>query len=238
MKRYQVQILCLITSLSILSSNQVLGIENVTVWSSKLEPKSYHWKVESMNLNKLNISEQYFDTRLIGAANMEGGDVEILVQSLPDSNFNFFTGDRLKIHIFVEGDAGVMHVDYNSDYNLIILPLTMNDTDFFNLMLENIDYLENLTQSNYLDHHELDNLFTMSFSHKNTFSVNYTWNIETGFLEKKIVLAGSGNKIVVVPGKGKVFSIGNGYNFNIIQIGLVLSILSIIVILVKKSIDR
>ena len=219
-----------------LVSYQTAGIENETIWSSKFDTKSYHWKAETMNLDKQNVSERYFDTRLIGAANMEGGDIEISVQQLPGPNFNFFLGERLELDIGIEGDAAIIQETYNSDYNLFILPIRMNGSNFFDMILDNISYLENLTQSTYIDYSELDDLFTLSFIYMTTLSVNYTWNIESGFMEKKIIQAESGNKIIIIPGKGKVFSIGNDYNFNFIQLGIGILIFYFILIIIKNRI--
>jgi hypothetical protein len=182
-----------------------------TIWASQLESeKEYHWKAEKSELRDLEGNEKY--THGIGGINVEGGDNEISLHSIPSSTFDFFKGDRLNISITVEHDMIIglePQVSLNStDWWLLILPLTMNKISFFDILFSEIDLLENLTQSSYIDSDIGKFEAWATFHHNNIHSIEYRWDVRTGFLILKEVSIPSGEKLIIVAGKG----IGFGFD--------------------------
>jgi hypothetical protein len=181
-----------------------------TIWSSILESeKRYHWKAEKSEIRDLTGSEKY--THGVGGMNIGGGDNEIYLRSVPNSTFDFFKGDRLNISITVERDMVIglePQESLNStDWWLLILPLTMNEISFFDLLFSEIYLLENLTQSTYIDSDVGKFEAWATFEHNNLHSIEYRWDIQTGFLILKKVSTPSGKQLIIVPGKGIGFGI-------------------------------
>jgi hypothetical protein len=190
----------------------------------------YHWKAVKSELSGLETEERYAaDNReswaLVGGINLPNGGIRSKICSLPSVNFNFFNGSRLDVEYTIEGDTGPHLTVNGSDFHLLLLPLRMDGICFFDLLFNDIPLLENLTHSTYLNS-SISNLKAVAwFKYNHIHDVKYEWDIHTGFLSRKEVIAPSGLQLVVIPGKGSGFIDENRFisgwslGFSLIVIG-------------------
>ncbi|MFX1296370.1 MAG: hypothetical protein ACFFD2_16145 [Promethearchaeota archaeon] len=141
MKRIQYVITALIGLLALQSI--VIG-ECSTEWSPTISVSTFNWKA---TVNQLRDNNLYNNINFLGSINLPGGGIRVHLQSKPPENFKFFNGDRLNLSIVVEGDMVISVDKYESDYHLLILPIEINGTGFFEFLFEQTELLENLTQS-------------------------------------------------------------------------------------------
>ncbi len=208
----------------ILISQSIMLVEGSTEWSASISTSPYHWK---STLNKFSDADLYPDGELVGGINSPGGDIQILLRSIPSNNFNFFEGDRLDFLIGLEGDVAIDVSKSNSDYHLLILPINVNGTNFFELLFEQTELLQNLTHSIYINSSIVNDIATLNFKFNNTLDVRYEWDITTGLLTRKSVISPSGPKLIMVPGIGRRFMAIPSYSLLIIYLSTIIGILII-----------
>ncbi|KKM00178.1 hypothetical protein LCGC14_1807020 [marine sediment metagenome] len=184
--------------------NSVLFIEGSTQWSETVSTGSYHWKSTSNQLSSVGL---YIESELIGGSTSLGGDIEIYMFSIPINNFSFFEGDRLDCMISLEGDAVIQVGDLTSDYHLLVLPISANGANFFELLFEQTELLENLTHSIYINSSVVNDIAALNLKYNNTLDVRYEWDITTGLLTRKSVTSPSGLKLIIIPGIGRRFGL-------------------------------
>lgn len=168
----------------------------------------------------------------MGGINSPGGDIQIQVYSIPTNNFSFFEGDRLDFWISLEGDVAISVSRFNSDYHLLILPIAVNGTNFFELLFEQTELLENLTHSIYINSSIFNEIAALNLKYNGTLDVRYEWDITTGLLTRKSVISPSGLKLIIVPGIGRRFMFIPTYYPPIIYLSIIIGIL---IILHKKT---
>lgn len=232
-----VTILCFYPSVSFSTAS--------TTWSSDIkEGKSYHWKAKKSELRDLESNETY--DHGVGGINVPGGDNEISLKSLPSQEFDFIGGDRLNVSITVEGDMGIydhreenpqsqyyIEFQYLTDWCLLILPIEVNGTNFFELLFREEELLENLTQAAFISSEISESKAQAQFEYNKIHELIYEWDLNTGFLKRKEVTAPSGKQLLVVPGEGSGFNAGPIHGIGIIS--FVFSIITIGGILKKKK---
>ncbi len=180
-------------------------------WSSAIAVNSeYHWRAAKSELRDLKTEEQYAaDTveswSLVGGINLPNGGIRLELRSPSPSDFNFFNGSRLNIDCTIEGDTGPHLTDDGSDFHLLLLPLKMDNTSFFELLFSEKHLLENLTHSIYLNSSISNSKAAVWLKYNQIHDVKYEWDITTGLLSRKEVTAPSGLQLVVIPGKGLGF---------------------------------
>jgi hypothetical protein len=209
----------------ILTSQSILFVKGYTEWSTSISTSQYNWK---STLNQFSGTGLYSDGELVGAINSQGGDIQIHVYSIPSNNFSFFEGDRLDFWISLEGDVAIEVSKFNSDYHLLILPIEVNGTNFFELLFEQTELLENLTHSIYINSSILNDIATLNLKYNDTLDVRYEWDITTGILTRKSVISPSGLKLVIVPGIGRRFMFIPTYYPAIIYLSIIIGILFIL----------
>lgn len=209
----------------ILISQSIMLVEGSTEWSASISTSPYHWK---STLNKFSDADLYPDGELVGGINSPGGDIQINLKSIPSNNFNFFEGDRLDFLIGLEGDVAIEVSKFNSDYHLLILPINVNGTNFFELLFEQTELLQNLTHSIYINSSIVNDIATLNFKFNNTLDVRYEWDITTGLLTRKSVISPSGPKLIIVPGIGRRFLFIPTYYPAIIYLSIIIGILIIL----------
>ena len=153
------------------------------------------------------------------------------MKSIPRDNFSFFEGDRLDFWATVEGDIGIYVGKFTCDYHLLILPISVNGTNFFELLFEQTGLLENLTHSIYTNSSISNSIAVLNLRYNGSLDVRYEWNITTGLLTRKLVISPSGLKLIVVPGLGIGFMFIPTYYPVIIYLSIIIAIL----IIVKKT---
>jgi len=94
---------------------------------------------------------------------------------------------------------------FSNDYHLLILPINVNGTNFFELLFGQTELLENLTHSIYINSSISNNNAVLSLKYNNSLDVRYEWDITTGLLKRKSVISPSGLQLIVVPGLGSGF---------------------------------
>ena len=214
----------------ILTSQSIMLVEGSTVWSSSISNSIFNWK---STLNKLS-GTGYSDGELVGGINSPGGDIQIEVYSIPSNNFSFFEGDRLDFWISLEGDVAITVSKFKSDYHLLILPIDVNGSNFFELLFEQTELLENLTHSIYLNSSISDGVAALNLKYNDSLDVRYEWNIATGLLTKKSVVSPSGFKLIIVPGVGRRYTSIPTYYPLIIYFSIIIGIL----IILQKNLKR
>jgi len=194
-------------------------------WSPDITTKYYHWNAVKSELRSLKTAEQYHDIYLIGGINLQGGGTAIYLQIEPPMSFNFFNGSRLTIHINVEGDISIVPLNYNSDYPLLLLPISMNNVSFFQQLFNDTELIENLTKATYTSSSITDTTAIVNVKYNEILDVQYKWKTSTGILVRKEVTAPSGKKLVVTTGRGLI---APGWTFSI-------ELITILVILGSRS---
>jgi hypothetical protein len=180
-------------------------------WSPSITANTeYHWKASKSELRDLKTEERYAtDSReswtLIGGINLPNGGIRLELRSPPSTGFNFFNGSRLNFRCTIEGDTGPHLTVNGSDFHLLILPLTMNNISFFDHLFKEITLLENLTHASYLNSSISISHATVWLKYNEIHDVKYEWDITTGLLSRKEVIAPSGLRLVIIPGKGLGF---------------------------------
>ena len=208
----------------ILMSQSILLVKGSTEWSASISTSHYNWK---STLNKLS-GTGYSDGELVGGINSPGGDIQIRVYSIPSNNFSFFEGDRLNFWISLEGDVAITVSKFKSDYHLLILPINVNGTNFFELLFEQTELLENLTHSIYINSSIINGIAALNLKYNDSLDVRYEWNIATGLLTKKSVVSPSGFKLIIVPGVGRRYTSIPTYYPLIIYFSIIIGILIIL----------
>jgi len=206
----------------ILTSQFIIFAKCSTEWSVSISTSTFHWK---STLNQLSGTGLYSDGELIGGINSPGGDIQIHVYSNPSNNFSFFEGDRLDFYIALEGDIAIEVSKFNSDYHLLILPINVNGTNFFELLFEQTELLQNLTHSIYINSSIINDIAALNLKYNSTFDIEYQWDITTGLLMKKSVISLSGLKLIIVPGIGRRFMAIPSYSLSIIYLSIIIGIL-------------
>jgi len=180
-------------------------------WSSAITVNTeFHWKASKSELRDLKTEERYAADNLeswtlIGGINLPNGGIRLELRSPPPMDFNFFNGSRLDIDCTIEGDTGPHLTDDGSDFHLLLLPLKIDNTSFFELLFNEVQLLENLTHSTYLNSSISNSTAAVWLKYNQIHDVKYEWDITTGLLSRKEVTAPSGLQLVVIPGKGVGF---------------------------------
>ena len=208
----------------ILTSQFIIFAKCSTEWTASISTSHYNWK---STLNQFSDTDLYPDGELVGGINSPGGDIQIKLKSIPSNNFSFFEGDRLDFSIGLEGDIAIEVSKFNSDYHLLILPINVNGTNFFELLFKQTILLENLTHSIYINSSISNEFAVVTFKYNDTLDVTYEWNITTGLLTRKSVISPSGLKLIVVPGRGIGFIAIPTYYPSIIYLSIIFGILII-----------
>ena len=208
----------------ILTTQSIKFVVGSTEWSDSVSTTNYNWK---STLNKLS-GTGYSDGELVGGINSPGGDIQIQVYSIPSNNFSFFEGDRLDFWIGLEGDVAITVSKFKSDYHLLILPINVNGTNFFELLFEQTELLQNLTHSIYINSSISDDVAALNLKYNNSLDVRYEWSITTGLLTRKSVSSPSGFKLIIVPGVGRRYTSIPTYYPLIIYFSIIIGILIIL----------
>jgi len=209
----------------ILTTQSIIIVEGSTEWSASISTSTFNWKSA---LNQFSNTGLYSDGELVGWINSPGGDIQIQVYSIPSNNFSFFEGDRLNFWISLEGDVAITVSKFKSDYHLLILPIDVNGTNFFELLFEQTELLENLTHSIYLNSSISDGVAVLNLKYNDSLDVRYEWSITTGLLTRKSVISPSGLKLIIVPGLGRRYMFIPTYNPLIISLSIIIGILIIL----------
>jgi len=209
----------------ILTIQSIMLVEGSTEWSTVISASTFNWK---STLNQFSDTALYPDWELVGGINGPGGDIQIHVHSFPNNNFSFFDGDRLDFGITLEGDVAIEVSKFKSDYHLLILPIGVNGTNFFELLLEQTELLENLTHSIYINSSISDDVAALNLKYNNSLDVRYEWSITTGLLTRKSVSSPSGFKLIIVPGIGRRYTFIPTYYPLIIYLSIIIGILIIL----------
>lgn len=171
-----------------------------TQWSPEIRSQTYHWKAEKAELRDIEGDERYWEYSLLGGINVEGGDNAIRLRSVP-TIYDLFAGDRLNISWTVEGDSGIF-ANNDSDIHLTLLPLSINETNTFELLFSEQETLELLTHSVFVNSTiETERAIAM-LKYNDILDVVYEWDTSSGILTRKEVTAPSGRQLVVVSGEG------------------------------------
>ena len=209
----------------ILTSQSIILVEGSTEWSASISTSHYNWK---STLNQFSDTRLYPEGDLVGGINSPGGDIQINVKSIPSNNFSFFEGDRLDFSIVLEGDVVIEVSKFNSDYHLLILPINVNGTNFFELLFKQTELLENLTHSIYINSSISDVVAALNLKYNNSLDVRYEWSITTGLLTRKSVISPSGLKLIIVPGIGRRYTSIPTYYPLIIYLSIIMGIIIIL----------
>ena len=209
----------------ILTSQSIILVEGSTEWSASISTSHYNWK---STLNQFSDTDLYPDGDLVGGINSPGGDIQINLKSIPSNNFSFFEGDRLDFSIGLEGDVVIEVSKFNSDYHLLILPINVNGTNFYELLFKQTELLENLTHSIYINSSISDDVAALNLKYNNSLDVRYEWSITTGLLTRKSVISPSGLKLIIVPGIGRRYTSIPTYYPLIIYLSIIVGILIIL----------
>ena len=209
----------------ILTTQSIMLVEGSTEWSTVISTSTFNWK---STLNQFSDTGLYPDGELVGGINSPGGDIQIQVYSIPNNNFSFFEGDRLDFWISLEGDVVIEVSKFKSDYHLLILPIGVNGTNFFELLFEQTELLENLTHSIYINSSISDDVAALNLKYNNSLDVRYEWSIMTGLLTRKSVSSPSGLKLIIVPGIGRRYTFIPTYYPLIIYLSIIIGILIIL----------
>jgi hypothetical protein len=203
-----------ITTLILLLLVFPVPIEGVqSDWSSSIAIKHFRWKAVKSELRDLKTQEEYDETYLIGGINIPGGINAIYLNSPPPSDFDFFNGSRLDLRVTIEGDMAIDLPQYGSDYHLLLLPISIDNRSFFEVLFENTELLENLTCSTYLNSSITDTTAQSYLKFNDLLDVYYEWDIATGVLVRKEVTAPSGLQLILVPTNQVSIS---GWNFPLV----------------------
>jgi len=208
----------------ILTSQSIILVGGSTEWTASISTSHYNWK---STLNQFSDTGLYPEGDLVGGINSPGGDIQIKLKSIPSNNFSFFEGDRLDFSIVLEGDVVIEVSKFNSDYHLLILPINVNGTNFYELLFKQTELLENLTHSIYLNSSIFNDIAALNLKYNNTLNIRYEWNIATGLLTKKSVISPSGLKLIIVPGVGRRYTSIPTYYPLIIYLSIIIGILFI-----------
>jgi hypothetical protein len=206
-----------------------MPVEGSTEWGALNSTPTFNWK---STLNQFSRTELYPEGELVGGINSPGGDIQIEVFSFPSDNFSFFEGDRLDFGIGLEGDVSITVSKFKSDFHLLILPIGVNGTNFFDILFEHTELLENLTHSIYINSSIINDVAALNLKYNDTLDVRYVWDITTGLLMRKSVISPSGLKLIIVPGIGRRYMAIPTYFPSIIYVSIILGIL---IILKKKK---
>ena len=186
----------------------IISRANESEWSSEITiDKEYFWKASKSELRDLKTEERYAaglieSWYLIGGINLPNGGIHLSILSPPPIDFNFFEGSRLAIDCSIEGDTGPHINDTGSDFHLLALPLKMDNTSFFEQLFDEKQLLESLTHSVYLNSSIFNTTAVVWLKYNEIHDVKYEWDTTTGLLARKEVIAPSGLRLVVIPGKG------------------------------------
>jgi len=215
----------------ILMSQLIMLVGGSTEWTASISTSYYNWK---STLNQFSDTGLYPEGDLVGGINGPGGDIQIKLKSIPSNNFSFFEGDRLDFSIVLEGDVVIEVSKFNSDYHLLILPIGVNGTNFFELLFEQTELLENLTHSIYINSSISDDIAALNLKYNNSLDVRYEWSITTGLLTRKLISSPSGLKLIIVPGIGRRYTFIPTYYPLIIYLSI---IMGIIIIYIKQKME-
>ncbi|MDH5645154.1 MAG: hypothetical protein OEZ01_04060, partial [Candidatus Heimdallarchaeota archaeon] len=183
----------------------ILPINGTTEWDdSVVTGGQLYWHAEKSELRDLDNNEVYTDNNLVGGANVPDGETYITIDENPSNTFDLINGDRIEFTIVIEGDMIFIVDDYNSDYHLLVLPIGI---EFFELLFNEVNLLENLTSSTFVSKDITNGIATLVMIYNQTNNVTYKWNIETGILSEKMVLAPSGLSLHIVEGKNNFLTI-------------------------------
>ena len=141
---------------------------------------------------------------------------------------------RLDFYIALEGDIAIEVSKFNSDYHLLILPINVNGTNFFELLFEQTELLQNLTHSIYINSSIINDIAALNLKYNSTLDIEYQWDITTGLLMKKSVISPSGLKLIIVPGIGRRIMFIPTYYPSLIYLSTIIGIL----IIVKKKLRK
>ncbi len=224
--------LFLLLFLSLMVNMTVSGA--ITVWSSQVQANiPYHWQVEKENFNG---TERFNQSWLAGSFSINEGDISITITEGDDESslgetstpnlkvkvqhpiyqrtalpedFDFFSGDRLKLSIVVEGDqvidANSDQAKFHSDWHLFILPIQVNGQNFFEKLFNHVFLLENMTHGTLIGTSINSGLAIAQFRFDDNLNVTYEWNTTNGFLSEKKVVDDRGGLLRIIPGEGKMF---------------------------------
>jgi len=111
---------------------------------------------------------------------------------------------------------------FYSDYHLLILPINVNGTNFFELLFEQTELLQNLTHSIYINSSIINGIAALNLTYNSALDIEYQWDITTGLLIKKSVISPSGLKLIIVPGIGRRFMTIPSYSLLIISLSIII----------------
>jgi hypothetical protein len=206
-------ILCV--TIWLLIMNPIIIVKSVdSEWSPEIKVGKYYWKAIKAELRDLHTEERYGDIKeqwsLIGGINIPNGGIEVDLRSKPPMNFNFINGSRLRegknVYFTVEGDMGPHLTDNGSDFHLLFLPIKFDNISFFMSLFDEIQLLESLTHSSYINSTITNTRAIACFKYNQTLDVKYEWDVDTGILTRKEVTAPSGKQLIVIPGKGSPYA--------------------------------
>lgn len=123
---------------------------------------------------------------------------------------------------------------FNSDYHLLILPINVNGTNFFELLFEQTELLQNLTHSICINSSIINGIAALNLKYNSTLDIEYQWDITTGLLMKKSVISPSGLKLIIVPGIGRRYTFIPSYSLSIISLSIIIGIL---IIYIKQKME-
>ena len=112
---------------------------------------------------------------------------------------------------------------YGSDFHLLLLPISSDNRSFFEVLFENIELIENLTCSTYLNSSITDTSPQVYLKFNTLLDVYYEWDATTGILVRKEVTAPSGLQLIMVP--TNQVSI-HGWNFPLVLLTVFIVIVS------------
>jgi len=173
-------------------------------WSSAITVKDYHWTASKSELRDLDTPERYHNRNLLGGINLPGGVNTISLTVEPPNPFNFFNGSRLDLSVVVEGDMDIGFPQYGSDFHLLLLPIKINDSNFFKALFDERQLLENLTHSRYLNSSVTGSTAIAFLKYNDILDIQYIWDTSTGILTRKEVTASSGYQLIVVRGRSSI----------------------------------
>jgi hypothetical protein len=180
----------------IIPSSQSSTSTQVT-WSNEIiNSESHYWKATRSQLRDLSTEEKYDENHMVGGINVPRGGTQLYIENY-NGTFDFINGDRLDIFLVVEGDMIIETPDYVCDYHLLLLPIKINITNFFDLLFEHVDLLENLTQSKYISSNINSNLGYLKMKVNNSLNSTYIWDVTKGILLSKTVVGLSGRSLHV-----------------------------------------
>jgi hypothetical protein len=212
-----------ITTLILLLLVSPISSKGVQVeWSSSMTIKHFRWKAVKSELRDLRTEEQYQEMYLVGGLNDIGGITSMYLNSTPPNDFDFFNGSRLDLQqITIHGDMAIDLPPYGSDFHLLLLPISIDNRSFFEVLFENTELLENLTCSTYLNSSITGTTAQSYLKFNDLLDVYYEWDTTTGILVRKEVTAPSGLQLILVPTNQVSIP---GWNFSLVLLTVLIVI--------------